>query len=164
MLFRISENASFVAPYHRIQKKELWLTTCFPWKYSKLSLRYRTEMDFWTSHLLKRPYSLEDSRASLKSLQYGVQFTRSLWVSLKEPEGIQCKSTTRCFFKTWKSENRVRGLLGAPKARGPLGVALTPTTVRYATVHFFHFEAIFYCAAILQFLITSSFYSRVYNS
>ena len=27
----------------------------------------------------------------------------------------------------------VRGPLGAPKARGPLGVALTPTTVRYAT-------------------------------
>ena len=88
MLFRISENASFVAPYHRIQKKELWLTTCFPWKYSKLSLWYRTEMDFWTSHLLKRPYSLEDSRASLKSLQYGVQFIRSLWVSLKEPEKV----------------------------------------------------------------------------
>ena len=46
-------------------------------------------MDFWTSHLLKSSYSLEDSRASLNSLQYGVQFTRSLWVSLKGPEGIK---------------------------------------------------------------------------
>ena len=44
---------------------------------------------FWTSHLLKSSYSLEDGWVSLKSLQYGVQFTRSLWVSLKGPEGIK---------------------------------------------------------------------------
>ena len=100
MLFRISENASFVAPHHRIQKKELWLTRSFPRNHSKVKLRYRTEMDFWTSHLLKRSYSLEASRASLKSLQYDVQFTRSLWVSLIGPEGLQWKSTTRCFSKT----------------------------------------------------------------
>ena len=37
----------------------------------------------------------------------------------------------------------VRGPLGAPKARGPLGVALTPTTVRYATGYGTDFFSVF---------------------
>ena len=115
MFFTISENASFIELSPSNSEIELWLTICFPRKHSQVKLRYCTEMDFWSSYLLKCSYSQEDSKESLKSVQYGV-----LWVSLEGPEGIQGKSTTLCPKLHQSIAENCKGPSGAPKAQGSL--------------------------------------------
>ena len=116
MLFTISENASFVELSPSNSEKELWLTICFPRKHSKVKLRYCTEMDFWSSYLLKCSYSQEDNKSSLKICNTG--FFGSLW---RDPKAFSANQQHSVCPKLHQSiAENCKGPSGAPKARGSL--------------------------------------------
>ena len=98
-----------------------------------------------------KTFIFASSKAFLKNLQFAALYTK---LNLQLVQFTAVFNSLEVFGPLWRGAKEfsvhqndmlfrqsyistllkiVRGPLGAPKARGPLGVALTPTTVRYAT-------------------------------